>query len=551
MRLARWPALIVLLAAIAGLVMLDQRDPAVERSELAVEAQPPLPLAVGAGALSSTWYCAGGTGTAGGLADHSVTITNPTDQIVRGTVEVFGTEIVGDGSLVYLQPSEVAIEVAPQASASIRLADVVLGAWVGALLELDSASAVVSHRVDGPTGSDSAPCASSASRNWYFPAGSTSRDAREFVAIFNPFPDDAVVNVSFATDDGSRAPQRFDGVPVPAGTLVPLEITDVVARWAQLSVAVESRVGRAVVDRIVTYDGSEGLTGLTLGSGAPRAAPVWLFAAGAATAGTVQSYAIYNPSTELSAEVDLEVRLDAPETNGRVEPFEISIAPRRRVVVVVNRDDIHPVSSNATVETGDRVPQGVGHTVTVRSFNGVPVVVEQLTTAVAVAAPDPPVESDDVEAAGGAEAEVAPPTAAAAEPAVGLGVATALGAPATATVLVLPVPGGEQVSLAVMNPSFATIARVTVSAVVDGEVTALADFTDIEIGPQRRILIPRLGSLVAGDVSMVLIEASSGVVAQRLSGSEGASGLSAASGIPVGGEVESPELFGDVPAPGS
>jgi hypothetical protein len=515
MRIPRWPALVLLLAAAVGLVLFDRRDPTTERSELTVESTPPLPVAAGADARASTWYCAGGTGVEGGVADHTVVVVNPTDEIVSGTIEVFGTEVLDDVSPIYLEPIEEPIEIAPQSSISIRLGDISAAAHVAALVEVASGSVVVEHAVAGPTGTDQAPCASSASDGWYFPAGSTSRDARQVISVFNPFPDDAVVDVTFATDDGNRAPQRFDGVPVPAGTLVPLDVTEVVARWDQLSLAVETRVGRVVADRLVTYDGTTGLTGLTLASGVPRAAPVWVFAAGIAAPGVSQSYAIYNPSPDQPAEVDLEIRLDSPETNGAVEPFELTIPPRRRIVVAVNRDDVHPVSGTVTVDTDTRVPPGVGHSVTVRSFNGVPVAVEQLTTS--------------VDGASG----------------VALGVASVLGAPATATSLVLELgPAPRRHLLALMNPSFSTIARVNVSLVVDGEITPLDGFDDVEIGPQRRLEIPDLVEAAGAQPTLVLIEASSGVVAQLVEGQPGALGLRSSIGIPVGGKVEIPELFG-------
>lgn len=546
MRVPRWPALVILAAAVVGLILLDQREPRPTLSELTVATQPPLPFAVGGDAMASTWYCAGGTGTDGGAADHTVTVLNPTDEVVRGTIEVYGTGIVGDGSLIHHETVAAEVEVAPQARTSVRLGDLSAAGWVAALVELESASVVVTHHVEGPTGTDHTSCASAASGSWYFPAGSTRRDARQVVAVFNPFPDDAVIDVTFATDDGTRAPQAFDGVPVPAGTLVPLDVTEVVARWPQLSMAVETRTGRVIADRVVTHDGTEGLTGLTVGSGAPRAAPVWVFAEGAGAVGTAQSYAIYNPSADETAEVDVEIRLDSPETNGAVEPFEVSIPPRRRVVVGVNLDGAHPVSGAVTVDTAARVPAGVGHTVTVRSFNGIPVVAEQLTTSVAVDA-GAAADGDDAPAGEGDTGDVAggdTDAGVAAVSAPGLGVTATLGSPATATMAVLEMPAADVSTLAVMNPSFSTIARVTVSVVVDGRRVVVEEFDDVEIGPQRRLEVRDLAAVVAGQADMVVVEASSGVVVQRLSGTSGTVSLSSAIAVPVGGEVTSPELFG-------
>jgi hypothetical protein len=128
---------------------------------------------------------------------------------------------------------------------------------------------------------------------------------------------------------------------------------------------------------------------------------------------------------------------------------------------------------------------------------------------------------------------------------VALGVASVLGAPATATSLVLELgPAPRRHLLALMNPSFSTIARVNVSLVVDGEITPLDGFDDVEIGPQRRLEIPDLVEAAGAQPTLVLIEASSGVVAQLVEGQPGALGLRSSIGIPVGGKVEIPELFG-------
>ena len=64
--------------------MLDAADttPAGDESTPIV-AGVAMPAATPPGTLSSTWYCAGGTATADGFADHVVIIANPTGEVRR------------------------------------------------------------------------------------------------------------------------------------------------------------------------------------------------------------------------------------------------------------------------------------------------------------------------------------------------------------------------------------------------------------------------------------------------------------------------------------
>ncbi len=574
MRFPRWPAIVVIAAVVAGLVILDQRERPSAESTLDVTSPSSMPAAPPGGSLGSTWYCAGGTVAPAGFADHEVVVANPGDRDVSGTMTVYGAQIAADETVLAVPPVTAAIRVAPGAVERLVLAELIGAGYAAALLELDSSEVVVEHVVSGPTGTGSAPCSTAASENWYFPGGATSRDARQVLALFNPFPDEAVVDITFATDDGGRAPQRFDNLVVPGGSLVPVDVTEVVSRWDQLSTTVAVQAGRLVADRLVTWDGSRGLTGLSVSAGAPQTALQWIFPLGETSPGVTDSYVVYNPN-EVSAEVDVEVRLDNPDQNGQVEPFELTVPPRQRVVVVVNDTPVHPKSATVTVATGARVPVGVDHWVGVVSFNGVPVVAERVRTAVAPGtegAGDPPAEpADEPDGGGGGAgdpadagtdepldgslspeteepdpAEPADPATSGPEPVRG-GVAMTMGAPLASTRLVV---GLNEVSdtvreqVAVVNPSFVTISRVSVSVVTGADVTPVAELQDIELAPRRRLEIPDLGQLVDPGAFLLVIEATAPVVAERSLAPVGVAGLVTAMATPVGGELVTPELLG-------
>src|SRR5207253_9988262 len=103
------------------------------------------------------------------------------------------------------------------------------------------------------------------------------KDARGILALFNPFPDDAVVDISFATDQGRAEPRAVQGLPVPAGSTVLVNAHDVVRRRAVAAASIVARTGRLVVDRLQAFDGSAGRSGISLTLAAARGANAWYF----------------------------------------------------------------------------------------------------------------------------------------------------------------------------------------------------------------------------------------------------------------------------------
>src|SRR3546814_13653436 len=59
-----------------------------------------MPTARGEPTLSSTWYCAGGTGGQGSRADHGLIIANPTDRARKATVTALTGDIAPSPELV-------------------------------------------------------------------------------------------------------------------------------------------------------------------------------------------------------------------------------------------------------------------------------------------------------------------------------------------------------------------------------------------------------------------------------------------------------------------
>ena len=92
----------------------------------------------------------------------------------------------------------------------LALADLVDAPLASAIVEVDGGQVAVEHQVTGlDDGRATAPCSTTASQSWSFPWGVTARGSRELLVFMNPFPDDASLDISFATDEGTREPLRF------------------------------------------------------------------------------------------------------------------------------------------------------------------------------------------------------------------------------------------------------------------------------------------------------------------------------------------------------
>ena len=398
-RVVRWPAILVLAGAVVVMAVVNGDAVGSDQPAELVD-RPVVPVALESSSLSSTWYCAGGTIVEGGLADHELVLANPTDTIASVQLTVFAVlapaPIVIDvenaeeiaEELVVSPPEAVdlgsvlaEVEVEPLSVLRTRVADLegVQGENAAVLVESNVGSLVVEHVVTGAVGSSISPCASASANSWHFAAGTTRRGAREVLSLFNPFPGDAVVDLSFATDAGPRSPQIYDGLVVPSGSVLPVDITGVVTLFDSVSADINVRTGRLIVDRLLLLDGTDGPGGTSIALGSPEPAGIWVFAS-SAPAGATDAIVIHNPSTELEAEVAVEITLDLAEFNGTVEPVEVTIRPGRTETVVLG-GSAELVSPSGVVDASGRMLADVGYWMAVRSFNGVEVVADHFTIA--------------------------------------------------------------------------------------------------------------------------------------------------------------------------
>lgn len=338
---------LVVLAVMA--ISIGVADAVVDRPRADVEADEAVPAGANAEAESSAWYCVGATTDDPGIALGTIVMANATTRDLTATITAIATEAASVTTTV---------TVPALGRATQPLRDLMVASHVSAIVELDGGSAAVELATEGPLGNTTAPCATTASAQWYLADGTTSRDALEVLYAFNPFPDDALVDMSFVTETGTVTPEGLTGITVRGRSLTALDIGQFVPRQEHVSAVVSTRSGRLVVARRQSFDGSVDRRGVALSLGATSPGTQWYFPEGLTLDGLVERYQIFNPG-DVEARVEIEVLLD----EGQAEPILVSVAPETQLSVVANDES--------------RIPAGVGHAVAVRSLDDVGIVVER------------------------------------------------------------------------------------------------------------------------------------------------------------------------------
>jgi hypothetical protein len=522
---------VALLALAAGAVVVERRASEPDAASAIVENPARrLPVAAEPDALSTAWYCSGGTAQGDqGLAELSVVVANADDQNATAEVTAMGTD----------DEASTTVDVPANDQVRVEADDLLSADWVGMSVEVLDGEATVEREVTGPRGFAVSPCASQASPEWFVPSGSTLLGAEEHLVLFNPFPDSTSVDIVFATDDGPRTPAALQAFSVPGRSVRVVPVEELPARRPEVATTVTARSGRLVVDRVQVHDGTGeplgvgdvdgGDGGDAFAAGAPQglastpaaaAAPRWVFPDAMTAPGTRTQVAIHNPGSD-EAEVDVVITHEEPARVGEVEPIPLTIRPREVRVV------------DLTDQVG--IEEGVGFTIDVRSLEQVPVVAEQLVYAKTPLAPSlvvPEGEPGESEPEFGEEPPDAEldPGAEPADPLEGApaapvpGFTVSAGSPVAATDWFLAsrgATGGRNASVVVANPGTDPV-TVQVEEVANGRRRAVEGAAMEVPGGDRRVLdleqaSPGGALLVAADRPMVVAQAATAGEGQGIS----------------------------------
>jgi hypothetical protein len=171
-----------------------------------------------------------------------------------------------------------------------------------------SASASTTYR-EPLTGLGSARCSEEAATEWFFPQGSVELGHDERLVLYNPFPDEAVVRVTFYTPDGPRSKANLADIAIPSGDVNTLRMNKFILQEDVLGTQITSVRGRFVAWKVVFAEPEGRPSGATLTLGATETAPQWFFPTGASGRGIEERITILNPSDEVAL-VDVSLITD-------------------------------------------------------------------------------------------------------------------------------------------------------------------------------------------------------------------------------------------------
>lgn len=335
----------------------------------------------------------------------------------------------------------------------------------GALLH---ATALIS--MDAPaTGAAAARCPRVVSDHWYFPAGSSSLGYDERILVRNPFPDEAVVSVTFYTPTGKTTKANLAEVAVPAGDSKFIKVNDFILRQPVLGASVNAQRGRIVAWRAMFAEPEDRPNGVYLTLGATGPSLEWYFPEGAVGNGLEEIITLLNPYRRESI-----VTISLATSGGRLQPPKL-------VEVRVPPGAIKTVALPSFLGGQDQSLGSVG--AIVKSTNDVGVIAERTVWY----------------AAGRT------------------GVASTMGALAPATQWIVPPAAvvSTEDSVILLNPGSA---KATVDVVLlrqDGQPVAPGQLKGVSIKPGARVRLV-LNELTGGQPTALLVTSDQPIVTERV-----------------------------------
>ncbi len=353
-KIRRGPILLVVIAAVVAAVVAQQGASSSSSTASARAARIVAGASVpGPDVASSAWYCAEGTSQPDGRADETLVIAS----LARTRVDVTITVMPGGDA----EPAIERLVLAPGEETRTKVADILETPEPGVVVEAVGGPAVVSHELDHGDDVAVEPCTRSAETDWYFASGTTVDGSEHDLALFNPFGDDAIVDVTFLTDTGVQEPDALQAVVVPRRSRITIPVQDAVLRQQRFATHVHARLGRVVAEHSQIFDGTvpdSGPTrqGIAVSLGAPAPATAWRIPAGTTTNGGIASLSLANFS-EVDARVEVKVVMVGDQT---LEPETVRV-PSRGVVTTdvttrVPIDTDYAIVATAVDVDGRRTP---------------------------------------------------------------------------------------------------------------------------------------------------------------------------------------------------
>jgi hypothetical protein len=261
-------------------------------------------------------------------------------------------------------------------------------------------------------------CSERAAVSWYFAAGSSTLGADERLLIYNPFPDEAVVRVSFLTGGAEIRKPGLNDVAVPSRSAAIVRVNRYVRLQRVLAARVEADRGRVVAWKVLFDRPQDGSHGVQMSLGVHRTATTWYFPEGAIVPGIDTRIAIANPDPDSEAVVTMSistgdqivqppdlVEMAIPALSARLIPLEFSLPKGRRdiggVSVIVQSTNDTGIVAERTVRYSGELLSGsaseIGASVASRSWLVQPATLNPSTDALVVMNPGGEPATFDIE----------------------------------------------------------------------------------------------------------------------------------------------------------
>lgn len=311
-------------------------------------AGPSGPEVPGARSMPSAWYCVAGTASPEGRSPETLVMANLGARPARVEVTVMPG---GDA-----RPVSVELSIAGRTQRRLAVADVAPVENPGVVVEAFGGPVVVEHRLAAGNDRATGPCARDAGTTWYTSGGTTVEGASLWLEVFNPFPDDALVDIALYTADGVKERDDLSGLSVPARSRITVPVHEKALDSDRVGAVVRARLGRVVVEQVLRTAAPYPRSGLTLSLGLEGPSTRWYLPAGSGGRDDSETLVVLNPS-----DTEVPVRITTHLDSGQfLQPDEVTVDGR----------------SLALVDLRSRVPAGIGFWVTVDSRR--PVVVESV-----------------------------------------------------------------------------------------------------------------------------------------------------------------------------
>ena len=235
---------------------------------------------------SSSWYCNWYMPGTGGLTKVSVLLANTSSKGMSATLKTYVGKSEQSRSLTVPPHSFLRYpQVVTPTNESGAISFVANGG--GTLAELE---------ISGPLGSAIAPCNSSPSAHWVALGANTLPGSESGISIFNPFAQDAVVDVAFSSQFQQFAPGSLQGLVIAPHASENIDLTQYFSGRTHVAISVSTRIGRVVLGGVVGRN-DKGNAGLSALATFPATGSQWNFPVGELSTNQNQEILIYNPNS--------------------------------------------------------------------------------------------------------------------------------------------------------------------------------------------------------------------------------------------------------------